>query len=415
MRILLIMAIAVVGLRSQANGQALLENGDFETPQFSTSQDFTGKGSFGGWRAFSTGGKGNAGLVVGSGFGLSPHSGTQTFCFNGNNPPPGSWIEQTFQTVAGAEYRVVYHVGRNGDSGEKLKLSVQIFDSDSKLLASAENGAPPTGVWVRREVSFTAASSTSRLRFTDVSDSNPMSGLYLDTISVAPATRVPRPADVFVQIPDLVLRNGDRLGAAQIVSFNPTAQRVMVRAGKTLRSVPLADLPEETVAKLKEQAAPATPAELQAAAVGAAQDTERSNATASDRSERAQPRLAEGAHENDRDRRALAMREREAAQEREAKLMESLAELALKAALDHLDAPRAGSGMPDYGIAVSERPNFAPPTPIQGWSNRYRVSGTVTRQFALSTGSFTRRQFRVDVELEAVPGQSPRVLEVSAR
>lgn len=67
---------------------AALVNGSFEEPIFGFSFNFTGAYSFNGWSEFSAGFGGNAGIVVGTGFGLAPFNGNQNFSFNGSNPAP---------------------------------------------------------------------------------------------------------------------------------------------------------------------------------------------------------------------------------------------------------------------------------------------------------------------------------------
>jgi hypothetical protein len=172
----------------------LLVNGSFEDPVVTTNYNFTGAFSFSGWSGFSTGsgvGNGNAGIVPGVEFGLSPYDGNQAFSFNGDNPPAGSFLEQSFATVSGQEYSVAFAVGRNnGFPSQDLELQSVVFNSNGDQLFALTSTPPSSVGYLPVSFTFLANSSLSRLRFTDVSSSNPNTDLFIDAVVV---TEVPEP------------------------------------------------------------------------------------------------------------------------------------------------------------------------------------------------------------------------------
>jgi hypothetical protein len=194
-RSFLAISLAMLFIPPRSSAANLLDNGSFESPSISSSWNFTGDFSFAGWSGFSTGsgnGGGNAGITFGTDFGLSPADGNQAFSFNGDNPPAGSFLEQTFTTTPGLEYQVTFAVGRNnGFSDQMLGLRSDIFDGSDALLFS-ENFQPPATVSFATELfSFFAASTTCRIRFTDISGPNPNTDVFLDAVSVV---QVPEPS-----------------------------------------------------------------------------------------------------------------------------------------------------------------------------------------------------------------------------
>ncbi len=145
---------------------------------------------------FSTGtgnGGGNAGIVPGTNFGLSPTDGNQAFSFNGDNPPAGTWIEQTFSTQPGQLYFLRFDVGRNnGFADQTLRLQVQLFDGASFQIGFGQFTPPLTIGYTSDQLGFIPTSTTTRLRFTNISGSNPNTDLFLDNVSVA--LQVPEPS-----------------------------------------------------------------------------------------------------------------------------------------------------------------------------------------------------------------------------
>jgi hypothetical protein len=125
--------------------------------------------------------------------GLTPYDGLQDFSFDGNNPPAGTYIEQTFATVSGQLYEVSFAVGRYGTSHDSLSMNAQVFDSSDGQLAALQATPPYNVGWTTASFVFLADSANSRLRFTDTSATNPNNDVALDAISVSP---VPEPASL---------------------------------------------------------------------------------------------------------------------------------------------------------------------------------------------------------------------------
>jgi hypothetical protein len=182
-------------VRETAYAQILV-NGSFEQPVLSSTVNYSSTFSFTGWSGASTGGAGNAGLVVGTNVGLTPEDGNQAFAFNGNNPPDGTYIEQTFSTAIGQTYMLDFWLGRNGDPSadigpEPLEAQVAVLDASNTTISSLTAEPPSTDTWSMSTLGFTADSSTSTVIFTDISGSNPNSDLFLDNVSVS---AVPEPS-----------------------------------------------------------------------------------------------------------------------------------------------------------------------------------------------------------------------------
>jgi hypothetical protein len=175
----------------------LLTNGSFEQPVVtSPHQNYTGYYSFTGWSGYSTGSGTNAcGIVSGTDNGLTPYDGIQSFSFNGDNPPAGTYIEQTFATIPGQAYEVNFALGRNGAGTLVLSLDAQIFDSNSVQLALQHYSSPSSDIFQLTSFSFYADSYTTRLRFTDTSPSNSGNDIFIDGVSV---TALPEPASLAV-------------------------------------------------------------------------------------------------------------------------------------------------------------------------------------------------------------------------
>jgi hypothetical protein len=174
----------------------IILNGSFEQPALSSTVNYTSTFSFTGWSGASTGDGGTAGVVLGTNFGLTPEDGNQAFSFNGNNPPDGTFIEQTFSTTIGQSYAVDFWLGRNGDPAfdvgpETLEVQASVLNASNTTISSITAEPPSTDTWSMSTFAFTANSSTSTLLFTDISGSNPNSDLFLDNVSVS---AVPEPS-----------------------------------------------------------------------------------------------------------------------------------------------------------------------------------------------------------------------------
>jgi hypothetical protein len=198
-KLLAILIGVSLAITASVNAQGnLLINGSFEEPVVSYQDNVIGSFSFPGWTGFSTGsgGDGNAGIDAGVDYGLAPYDGNQEFSFNGGNPPPGTYIEQTFATTPGSEYSVTFAVGRDGGYPDQiLTLESQIFGSSGQL--AIQIGAPPSSIgWSLETFTFVADSELSTLQFTDISGSNPNTDLDLDAVSVTAV--VPEPSTVLL-------------------------------------------------------------------------------------------------------------------------------------------------------------------------------------------------------------------------
>jgi hypothetical protein len=174
----------------------LLINGSFETPVIAPpSYTFIGAFSFTGWSGYSpaTSLSNACGLSRGMQYGLPDYDGQQVFSLNGGDAPPGSWIEQTFSTAPGQLYEIDFMCGRSGYYSQSLSLNAQVFDSSSQQLAILSAMPPATAGWSAKTFNFVADSTSSRLRFTDTSGSNPNNDIVLDAVS---ASAIPEPGSL---------------------------------------------------------------------------------------------------------------------------------------------------------------------------------------------------------------------------
>ena len=188
----------------------LVVNGSFELPGLASTQNLSGPVNLPGWTGWAPGDGGNAGLVVGTDNALAPADGRQHFTFNGGNPSDRGWLEQTLPTDAGAEYDLVFALGRAG-GGQPLSLFLTVASGPSLLLS--QSFLPPDAVgYATHAVHFTASTAATTLRFADTSGANSISDLYLDAVRVtptpAPAAAVPdapSPCDVLLALGALLL------------------------------------------------------------------------------------------------------------------------------------------------------------------------------------------------------------------
>lgn len=175
--------ITIVLLAQPLAALPLITNGSFEEPRLTTTQNLTGPFTLGAWTGYAPSQGGNAGLVVGTNNGLSPADGTQHFTFNGGNPSDRGYIEQTLPTLAGQLYDLTFALGRAG-GGQPLSLALTLNGQNSTSYPAPANG------YTTYTLSYTATGPTT-LRFTDTSESNSISDLYLDAVSLTQATPVP--------------------------------------------------------------------------------------------------------------------------------------------------------------------------------------------------------------------------------
>jgi len=97
------------------------------------------------------------------------YEGKYSIGFEKENPT-GGWIEQTFDTVSNRSYRVILAVLGIRFSTNVTWLRAEAFSGAGALILSHDVplGASIGGQWARMAFSFTATSSLTRLRFTEV-------------------------------------------------------------------------------------------------------------------------------------------------------------------------------------------------------------------------------------------------------
>jgi hypothetical protein len=175
---------------SAASSANLLVNGSFEDPVVSTPLYFTNTPfSFSGWSGLAAANefrRGDVAIVPGSSFGLAPADGNQAFCFNVGNPPAGSYIEQNITTGLLQVDRLSFDIGRDITSTQALTLRVDMYSGTNSPPFSTTLFSPPaTAGYALYALAFNNSfSTTTRIRFTDASDSNPDTDLLLDNVSV---------------------------------------------------------------------------------------------------------------------------------------------------------------------------------------------------------------------------------------
>jgi hypothetical protein len=144
-----------------------------------------------GW---TVGGPGDdLGVVNGTVNGIPPYDGEQWICFNGGNTPPGGSLSQTFLTVPGTNYDVSFYVYKTGTGNVSITATAPA--AGGPLLAS-NYCAPTGGVWTEYQMSFTATTSNTTLKFLDSSIDTIAVDIELDDVTVvarAPAPVTPPP------------------------------------------------------------------------------------------------------------------------------------------------------------------------------------------------------------------------------
>ena len=190
---LLMCCVLLAGNVSKAASNLLI-NGSFEDPVVSSTTNFTGSFSFSGWSGVASGGSGNPEIVPGVSFGLAPTDGNQAFAFNAGDSSSGSYLEQSFSTSPVQLYTLRFDLGRdNGFPAELLKVEVELFDSTSTHPFSTFQFSPPASIaYSTDQFAFNPISSSTRIRFTDISGSNPDTDLFIDNISITQG--VPEPS-----------------------------------------------------------------------------------------------------------------------------------------------------------------------------------------------------------------------------
>lgn len=131
-------------------------------------------------------------------FGATAHSGDYFVVFTGQ-PDGGAGIAQTFDTVAGEEYKLTFYLARNTDTNTPT-MDIDAFNGfigqdgsgDGDLLDASIIIDWAEDTWVKQTLTFTALSDMTTLRFLEplTGNSNAV-GPLLDTISLV---MIPTPA-----------------------------------------------------------------------------------------------------------------------------------------------------------------------------------------------------------------------------
>ncbi|MDB6035872.1 MAG: hypothetical protein JWM16_6210 [Verrucomicrobiales bacterium] len=189
--------LATVGLSCHLSAQNLITNGDFEIGPFQTN------GTVANWIV-----SGNAHIAVRQEGSTGP---THSASFNVDGDSEGNVLSQSFSTMAGQTYVFEFDGGVWGQpSGATPQIHFQVFGAGSEVDGTVPlpiaDPTDPSGIEFHHYFrTFTADSSTTTVRFTDVGLGNGSADVVLDSVSVivAPSpTPVPTPTT-------LPLTNGD--------------------------------------------------------------------------------------------------------------------------------------------------------------------------------------------------------------
>ena len=167
-------------------GQNLVSNGDFEVGPFDMA------GTVSSWN------------VTGRVTDLSDEGdtgGTHAIALGDGGNYQGDVISQTITTIPGQAYILEFDSGIFGQPGDVMKLHFQVFGNasqiDETLPPPLANTFDPTKVEFHHYFrTFTADSTATTIQFTDVSTSNAIADIVIDTVSVIvmpPPTPAPTP------------------------------------------------------------------------------------------------------------------------------------------------------------------------------------------------------------------------------
>ena len=182
----------------------ILQNGDFEAGTGISDSDWgdtPDATKLPGWswgsdvRIVLNDGSGTLGFGDGSGNLVSPTSDQQVgfASTTGGTPDPGdSALWQTFDTVPGTAYEVVFSMGASGPAGTGLSVTVSVHagaDSSGTLLGTLESSRTSgPGYSAPTALVFTATSSQSTLLLVETSANSNLRNLAIDQIFVGEAT-----------------------------------------------------------------------------------------------------------------------------------------------------------------------------------------------------------------------------------
>jgi hypothetical protein len=125
----------------------------------------------------------------------NPADGLWQLCMGGGGAPAGSYIEQEIATNSGWTYQLSFYVGRGGTSGG-LAIQADVFNASNVVISSKLAQAPGDNYYGGYFLDFTAVSSTSLVRFTDIF-SAPIADALLDNVTLN-VVSAPEPATVLL-------------------------------------------------------------------------------------------------------------------------------------------------------------------------------------------------------------------------
>jgi len=159
-------AVVTVGILVNAPGSSTLDNGGFEA-------------GFASWSV-----SGNA--VVASGGLYDATEGSKLVAFNAGNSTPNGVVSQSFSTVAGKAYTLLFDAGALSYNGFSQSLLVTVTGSGSLLSRTVTITGPGGGNdrWIGQTFSFTANSATSTVTFRDQSTATDAIDLLLDNVRI---------------------------------------------------------------------------------------------------------------------------------------------------------------------------------------------------------------------------------------
>jgi hypothetical protein len=193
-----------------ASAQTLIVNGSFEANSVGTNFDATtnpNNSTFTGWTVATTSGLSQfyvADTTGDSGGFPDAIHGNNYLAFNSNDSTAGvGLLYQDFATVVGNTYTVSFWVGR-ADAGASVPVGLQAnvynvllgtTDGDSLGTASATEAFSGSYFFANPTFDFVATGSTSRLLFSDISQTTQSVDALLDNVSVTlSASAVPEPS-----------------------------------------------------------------------------------------------------------------------------------------------------------------------------------------------------------------------------
>ncbi len=174
-----VVAVDAAGNASDTTASAALQNGQFTTPATNgtTFRTVTAGGTLGAWSVVS--GSVDQKLT----YWPQPPGGGYSVDLDGS--APGA-IEQSFATTAGAQYRVLFAFSANGDQTGPRSMRVTAASATQDYTFTPPAGwSSSTLGWTYRTFTFTAAATSTTLRFASLSAAGNASGPAVGDISVS--------------------------------------------------------------------------------------------------------------------------------------------------------------------------------------------------------------------------------------